>query len=239
MKKTLIIFIISITLVYAETFIKKIETIGWHFVGIPIENIEINSTIFSDKIEVVWRWSGVNQDWEFYSNNQAKIDLAKSISIPIIQNLNKGDAIWIKNTYPTTLSFDNEIEFIPTGNCVEDVIGIDTRVLKIGIVGQTVLDESKEWYGVWYKDPDLNLMVAFDRTPAGFSQTGNSSSYCSKLEFMGYSDWKTAGTGEKQMMQYYNNNDNENISAKYKYDIDAQSFWNNSGGKYLCVRKAD
>lgn len=221
-----------VSTIYAQTFTKLMDSIGWHNVGVPLDNIEVNASTFSSNIEVVWKWNGLTQSWEFYSPNEIFKNLAQSINVPIIATLNKGDALWVKNKNTTSLTFDDKKEFVADGSCTEEVQGIDTRVLKIGSVGQALSDESEEWYGIWYKDPALNLMVALNHTPAGFTATKSQSSaidYCANLNFLAFDDWDLPSKEEVQMIQYYHD---ANSASLYKYDnIESTFLWTKTSEK--------
>jgi len=67
---------------------------GWHNIGVLRDS---NISIFDNSnISVIWKWNGANQSWEFYSTNNSLVEIANNIGVPIIENVNDGEALWIR-----------------------------------------------------------------------------------------------------------------------------------------------
>lgn len=104
MKKVIILSAL-VSLLSAEQFSKSLTTIGWHNVGVDIEDVVVDNSTFDDNISVVWQWDSSVQDWKFYSKNTTLLAEVEKLHIPIITTLQKGDAIWVKNSALTSINF--------------------------------------------------------------------------------------------------------------------------------------
>lgn len=103
--KRVIILVAFVSLLSAEQFSKSLTTVGWHNVGVPIADINVTTNTFNDNISVVWQWDSSAQDWKFYSKNTTLLAEVEKLHIPIITTLQKGDAIWVKNSALTSINF--------------------------------------------------------------------------------------------------------------------------------------
>lgn len=205
MKKSLIVLAISVLSLYGETYTKALNNTGWHSVGVPITDVNVTETTFGDGISVVWQWDSVTQNWKFYSKSATLLSVANDLNVPIISTLTKGDAIWVKNSVNSSINFANSITPSATG-CTESPQEVDTRVVKVGSSGQVLSDESTGWSAIWYKDPGLNVMLAFERTPATFLSTKaqtEAKTYCDNLTFIGFDNWRLPTREESAAMSYY------------------------------------
>lgn len=237
----------------AESFTKSLSTIGWHQVGVPINSVTVNSSTFSTDVDVVWQWDDISQNWKFYSTNQTLKDLATSINVPIISELNKGDAVWVKNsTTSSKVTFENTL--INT-SISQDPADYDNSVLKIGSSGQILADTETQWKAIYIKE--ANIWVENKSTFTGSQKYTHSdaSNYCSNLILAGKDDWYLPSISELsglngvvnnntlilQNLQNYYWSKNEYDSGYYYYYIlsSSSSHYGSSSNTFnaICFRK--
>lgn len=184
------LFVVSLN---AETFTKNLDNIGWHMVGVPINSVTIKDSTFDTNANVVWKWNGSTQAWEFYSKNAALVGVAQSINVPIISTLNKGDALWVKTTNISNVLFENNITNTVISQNPDDY---DTSVLKIGSSGQILPDDATDWKAVYIKEANLWVETKTAYTGGQKYTVASSQAYCSGLSLAGKDDWKLASVSE-------------------------------------------
>lgn len=186
MKKIFLAFLVCIYL-NAETFTKAIDNVGWHSIGVPINSVDVNSSTFPNEVAVVWKWNNTTQSWEFYSDNQTLKDLASSISVPIITQLNKGDAIWVKSTSASgNILFENNAT---STSVSQDPSDYDTSILKIGSSGQILSDDETQWKAIHIKEAGLWVENKTVFTGGQKFVHTDAIDYCSNLNLAGKTDW--------------------------------------------------
>ncbi len=224
MKKIVALIGLFAVVASATVFKKTLDTMGWHMVGVPVEKVDVNSSTFGSNISVVWRWNEKTQSWEFFSSNSALRDVAKSIDVPIIKTLKKGDAVWIKNKAVTNLVFDDGID----NNCSDAVYAEGAKFYKLGKDGNVISDSSTVWMGLLVKDDNYNLnyTIAFERNKGGFKTKkshADAVSYCEDLDFMGHTDWSLPTIVEAGSIF-----GSSGITSYFPYSISGYDIWSSS-----------
>ncbi len=109
----------------------------------------------------------------------------------------------------------------------------DKMVVKISNIGEEIADNSSEYSALLYKDPSLNIMLALERTEAGFTQTktyAEATEYCEELNYIGYENWRLPSLEETDVMSYYYNDNSDEllVLAKKSYYWSSDTYYSNS-----------
>jgi hypothetical protein len=116
-KKTLFIFLLSFTTLFATT--KKIYN-GWNLVGTS-SAVDLNRTFGNyPDISLIWGYDSLNKNWFAWGNSESmKNRIIENYSF--VKEIKDREGLWIFNS-----GGEAEIEFIqPISNSSSDVIGMD------------------------------------------------------------------------------------------------------------------
>ncbi len=115
----------------------------------------------------------------------------------------------------------------------------DKEVVKISSDGKEVADNITDYSALLYKDPSLNMMLALERTKAGFLQTKtyeDATNYCKNLSYIGFSNWRLPSLQETEVMFfYYEDNSDEllKINTKDHWTVTTNNYSSGAEGRQL------